>query len=139
MSGPPDEPQRPSWQQPEQQPPPWQQPEQQWQQPQQQQQWGQQPYQQGQWQPSPPTPGAATAALILGICGVVLGFCLLGWLCAIPALILGYKGRNEIDNSGGRLGGRGQAVAGIVLGWVGIAISALWIVLFVIGIVNSPG
>ena len=85
------------------------QPQNQWQQP-------QQPYQQGQWQPPPPTSGSATAAVILGVAGIFV--CPL--ICSVLALVFGYKARAEIDGSGGRLGGRGAAIAGIVLGWIGV-------------------
>ncbi len=78
---------------------------------------------QGPYQPRP-TSGKANAALILGVCGLVV--CPL--ICSILAVVFGYQARGEIDASGGRLDGRGQAVAGIVLGWVGIGLCALGIV-----------
>lgn len=59
----------------------------------------------------PPEPGAGvgTAALIFGICGLVLlPLCGLGVLFAIVAFILGIAG--IVKNSG-----KGQAVAGLVL------------------------
>jgi hypothetical protein len=67
----------------------------------------------------------AIASLILGIAGVAA---CLGPLGAIPALILGYKARDEIDRTGGVQEGRGMAVAGIVLGWIGVAITVIAIV-----------
>ena len=82
---------------------------------------------QGPWQPPPPTSGAATASLILGI----LGFVICPLICSVLALVFGYRARNEIDASGGRIGGRGQATAGIVLGWIGVALCVLGIVLLV--------
>ena len=126
MSGPPGDEQQgqqPSWQQPESQQPQWQQ--QQSQQP----QWGQQqpPYQQQT------TPGSATAALILGICALLV--CPI--ICAPLALIYGNKARNEIDGSGGRLGGRGMATAGIILGWIGIAWAVLWVIYIIVVIAAS--
>src|SRR5215207_537343 len=60
--------------------------------------------------------GKATVALVLGILGLV--FCPL--ICSVLALVFGYQARNEIDGSGGRISGRGNAKAGIVLGWVGV-------------------
>ena len=54
------------------------------------------------------TPGSATASLILGICSLVV----CGIICGPLALVYGNKARNEIDASGGRLGGRGMATAG---------------------------
>ena len=70
------------------------------------------------------TPGSATAALILGICAILV--CPI--ICAPLALVYGNKARNEIDGSGGRLGGRGMATAGIVLGWIGVALAVLSII-----------
>ncbi len=147
MSTPPDDdPHRepPPWQQqPEQQggwqsswPPPQQEQQQQggwqssWEQPQQNQwqqqgdpnQWQQQ--QTPQWsgyQPSPPTPGNAIASLILGIVSIVL--CPI--ITAVVGLVLGYNAKREIDNSGGRLGGRGVAVGGIVTSWIGLVLWGL--------------
>ncbi|HET6551023.1 MAG TPA: DUF4190 domain-containing protein [Solirubrobacter sp.] len=136
MSGPGEEEKRPDWQQPQ-----WQQPQQpseqpQWQQP--QQQWGQQPPQQQwggqqQWQPQPATPGSATAALILGICGLLVCGVILGPL----AIVYGNKARRQIDSSGGRLGGRGMATAGLVLGWVALGLWAIWIIIVIISAASS--
>jgi Domain of unknown function (DUF4190) len=126
MSGPPGDEQQgqqPSWQQPESQQPQWQQPESQ------QPQWGQQ---QQQYQPQS-TPGSATAALILGICALLV--CPI--ICAPLALVYGNKARNEIDGSGGRLGGRGMATAGIVLGWIGIAWAVLWVIYIIVVVAAS--
>jgi hypothetical protein len=109
-----------SWQQPSQQPPPqsaaggWQQePDGRW-------------VQVGASQSS----GKATAALVLGILGLVL----CPFICSILALVFGYQGRREIDASGGRMSGRGNATAGIVLGWIGVAFLVLLVVLIVIGV-----
>ena len=74
--------------------------------------------------------GKSTAALVLGIPGLL--FCPL--ICSVLALVLGYQSRREIDASGGRMSGRGNATAGIVLGWIGIALSVIFIVLVVIGL-----
>ncbi len=101
-----------------------------------QQQYPQDPYQQQptqqQWgapPPHQPSSGSAIAALVLGICGIVL--CPI--VPSILALVFGYKGRDEVDRSGGAIGGRGMATAGVVLGWVGLAIWALLVGLIIIG------
>jgi hypothetical protein len=67
---------------------------------------------------------------VLGILGLV--FCPL--ICSVLALVFGYQARNEIDASGGRLDGRGSATAGVVLGWIGVAICVLFLILIVIGL-----
>ena len=88
------------------------------------------------WQSPPPGPGQpgapvgsptnqkATWALILGILGPLC----CGIFTAIPALILGIVARKEIDASGGRQSGGGMAIAGIILGIVGIIVSVVFIV-----------
>jgi hypothetical protein len=50
----------------------------------------------------------------------------------IPAMILGSIAMAEIDASGGRLGGRGLAVAGRILGIISVALSILFVILLVI-------
>ena len=70
-----------------------------------------------------PTNGKATAALVLGIV----------WLCGIGsvlALIFGYQAKNEIEASNGTQGGAGMATAGIVLGWIGIGLLILYLLLW---------
>jgi hypothetical protein len=74
--------------------------------------------------------GKAVAALILGIGG--LTFCPL--ILSVFALVLGYQARAEIDRSGGAVGGRGQATAGIILGWIGVVFLVALIALIVIGL-----
>ena len=84
----------------------------------------------GRWvQTGPHSSGKATAALVMGILGLV--FCPL--ICSVLALVFGYQGRNEIDGSGGRISGRGSATAGVVLGWAGIALWGLLIALGILG------
>ncbi|MGH2808212.1 MAG: DUF4190 domain-containing protein, partial [Actinomycetota bacterium] len=93
---------------------------------------GTQPYATGPYQPAypayqpPPTNGMAIAALISGI----LWFF---WIGSIVALVMGYVAKQQIDASNGTQAGRGLAIAGIVLGWVGIASLAL----VVLGAVSS--
>jgi hypothetical protein len=118
----------------EQRPPEWQPPQQwgpqqpQWQQP----QWGQQPPY--QYQPGPQTPGSATAALVLGICGLLV----CAPICGPLAIVYGNKARREIDASGGRLTGRGLGTAGLVMGWIATALTLLGVVAILIAIaVNS--
>ncbi len=92
--------------------------------------YGQQPYapppmggyaQQGQTHPR------ATLSMILGILGLVC--------CSVAAPFawrIGAKAVSEIDASGGRLTGRGQAQAGKILGLIGTVLLALSVLLFVI-------
>jgi len=64
--------------------------------------------------PLPPTNGLAIGAMICGIAEIfTLG------LASIPAVILGHLARGQIKQTGER--GDGMAIAGLVLGYLGIA------------------
>src|SRR5262245_43047118 len=82
-----------------------------------------------QWGAPPPPENStnATVALVLGICGFVV--CPL--VCSILAIVFANKAYAEIDHSGGRLGGRGMAQAGLILGWVGVGLCVMGILFFV--------
>jgi prepilin-type processing-associated H-X9-DG protein len=62
----------------------------------------------------PRTSGKSIASLVLGILSF---FCF--FFTGLPAIILGAMGLSEIGRSGGRVVGRGMAIAGIVLGAFG--------------------
>ena len=87
------------------------------------------PYYQG----PPPTSGEATASLILGICGLLI--CSL--ICSPLAIMYGKRARRTIQASGGRVGGDGQATAGIILGWIGIGFPILGILVAIIFIIAA--
>ena len=75
------------------------------------------------------TNGFATASLVLG---------LVGWLpCGIGsvlAVVFGFVARDQIKRSQGGQGGSGMALAGIILGFVAIA---LWLTIFIAGLAHS--
>jgi hypothetical protein len=62
------------------------------------------------------------------VCGI-LGWSVLPVVGAIMAVILGHVARNEIRASSGSLGGDGMATAGLVLGYAGIGLAALGVIL----------
>ena len=76
--------------------------------------------------PPKSTNGLAIASMVLGILWVY-------WVGSILALIFGYVAKGQIDAAGGTQGGRGMAIAGIVLGWVGIGVLLLGIVALAVG------
>ena len=89
---------------------------------------GQQPYSAapGQWQALPKHP-KATLVLVLGILGLVV--------CQVLgpfAWVMGNRTVREIDESGGRIGGRSQANIGRVLGIVASAFLILGVIGFVV-------
>ena len=86
----------------------------------------------------PETHSNAIISLILGIVGITSCSILTG----IPALILGYKARGEIDAAPTRYTGRGMAVAGIITGWISIGLcvgGGLFYVLFLVLFAASGG
>ena len=72
---------------------------------------------------APPSNGPATAGMVLGILGVALFWLpVIGFVMAIIAVVLGGVGLSR-SNLGG--GGRGQAIAALVLGVLGIILPIL--------------
>jgi uncharacterized protein DUF4190 len=91
---------------------------------------------------TPPTDGLALGAMITGIAAFVLA-CLygIGLLASPVALVLGRVSMNRIKRSEGRLGGRGFAVAGFVLGIIGtvlLVIVVAVVVILIVVYVNDP-
>jgi hypothetical protein len=82
---------------------------------------------------APPVAVAPKSTNGLAIASLVLGLVWVFWINSILALIFGYVALGQIRDSGGTQGGRGLAIAGVVLGWVGIGFLALFIVAAVIG------
>jgi hypothetical protein len=62
----------------------------------------------------PTTNGLAVASLVSGLLW-------LGWFGSIVAVILGHVALRQIKQSGGRETGNGLAIAGLVLGYMGVA------------------
>ena len=108
-----------------------------------QQPWGQQPHQPGYPYPPggpgfqpPQTDGLALGAMVVGIVSLVLtcGYGV-GLLGSPVALVLGRISMKRIDRSGGRLGGRGMAQAGFILGIIGTVLLVLALIAVVVVIV----
>ena len=91
--------------------------------------------------------GKSVAAMVLGIVGLVLvALCWTSFVAIIVspiALGLGLSARRQADR--GEIGGRGQAVAGFVMGIVGTILAAIVVAVLIVTIVlaakddQSPG
>ena len=88
--------------------------------------------------PAPAYPGATgTQTSGLAIASLVTG--LFFWCWVIPgivSIVLGHLALESIENSGGAKRGRGMAVAGIVLGWVGIGIVGLLVLVWFVAVLS---
>jgi hypothetical protein len=76
------------------------------------------------------TSGLAIASLVTGLffwCWVIPG---------VVAIVLGHLALESIEDSGGTKTGRGMAIAGIVLGWVGIGVVALLVLWWFVAVVT---
>jgi hypothetical protein len=80
----------------------------------------------------PETDGKAVGSLILGILAIFP----FGLLAGIPAVVLGHMSKSSIARSRGRLKGEGMATAGLVMGYVSVAIIPLIVILAAIAIPN---
>ncbi len=86
--------------------------------------------------PQRPSSGTAVWALVLGIVGVVFGWCLIGLPC-LAAVILGHVAMAETKS--GEKAGRGQAIAGLALGYVALAPALILFFWAIGGGAASPG
>ena len=77
----------------------------------------------------PPPVGQTTNGL--SVASMVLGIVWVFGIGSILAVIFGFVARKQIKDSGGRQSGGGMALAGIILGFVGVASLILWIVLVI--------
>jgi hypothetical protein len=66
---------------------------------------------------------------------MVLGITWLWWIGSVLALVFGYIARQQIRERGEV--GEGMAIAGIVLGWVGVGVLALPLALALIGAAST--
>ena len=70
--------------------------------------------------------------MVIGIVSVPLAcYACLGWV-GIAAIIMGNNAKKEIAASGGMQTGEGQAKAGVILGWVGVVLGTLVLILNII-------
>lgn len=81
--------------------------------------------------PRPATEGLAIASMVLGIVWVF-------WIGSILAVIFGHVALRNIKRN--QTGGRGMAITGLVLGYIGVGFLVLPIVLAIIGAATgTPG
>ena len=84
----------------------------------------------------PKTNGLAIASMVLGILSIVF-FC--AWffpVLPILAVVFGHIALSQIRKQG--TSGRGMALAGLITGYLGLALTVVMIILMIVGTVTSP-
>lgn len=73
-------------------------------------------------------------SLVLGVFGFV-SFCCLGFLAfpiGLAAVVTGYLGMKKADENPQKYGGRGMAIAGIILGAIGVVSGLVFLIIAII-------
>jgi hypothetical protein len=83
--------------------------------------------------PYPRTNGFAITSLVCGI----LGLCAGGLFAAIPAIVFGHIALAQINRFGGMEQERGLAIAGLVMGYLFLALTTLYLI-FIFGLAAVP-
>jgi threonine/homoserine/homoserine lactone efflux protein len=88
----------------------------------------------GRWYPpAPPTVAASSRTSGLAIASLVLGIVWVYWIGSILAVIFAHIALRNMKRDPS-VGGKGMAIAGLVLGYVGVGILAL---LFLVGFITG--
>lgn len=82
-----------------------------------------------------PNSGLAIASMVCGIAGYLT--CYFVGILGIPAVICGHMAISQINNSPLPVAGRGMAIAGLILGYLGILITLGAVLSFVFAIVAA--
>jgi Domain of unknown function (DUF4190)/DUF1707 SHOCT-like domain len=79
--------------------------------------------------PMPPAPSQYARTNSLAITSLVCGIAqmMFGPLATIPAVVCGHMARHQIRRTGEQ--GAGMALAGLILGWIGVGFTALVVVI----------
>ena len=107
---------------------------------------------QPQWQPPPPAwqppplpvaystqpgKGLATAAMVIGIISITVGWLCLGPVPAIVAIVLGGIALSQIKKTPERVGGKQAAWVGIITGGVTVLIYFVFMIIYIVAIVAN--
>jgi len=74
---------------------------------------------------STPTVVPNSMTAMISLVAGILGLTLFPFIGSVVALITGSMAKKEISESAGTLGGEGLAKAGIIMGWIGVAIGVI--------------
>lgn len=80
----------------------------------------------------PPTSGLAIASLVCGILAIMLSCNLIGIVLGIPAAICGHMAMKRCKDPVNPQGGKGMALAGLICGYIGSAITIAAAIFFAV-------
>lgn len=77
--------------------------------------------------------GRAVAGLVLGIISIVTSWIpIIGQVIGIIAVVISFKAKKAIEQQPTVYGGRGMALAGFITGIVGLSLSAIYILYWIL-------
>ncbi|MGH8052677.1 MAG: DUF4190 domain-containing protein [Stenotrophomonas sp.] len=79
-----------------------------------------------------PAPRQTSTYAVISLVAGILGWTLIPFLGSIGAIIFGHLARGEISRSNGRMEGDGLAIAGLILGWLSVAMWIIGILAFIL-------
>lgn len=82
--------------------------------------------------PAPVSTTKSSVMAIVSLIAGIAGWTLLPFLGSIVAVITGHLAQSEIKKSGGLVTGKGMAVAGLILGYIAIAVGLCFCVIFLL-------
>lgn len=89
----------------------------------------------------PPVYQQTSSLAVISLISGIASFFILPLLGAIAAIITGNMAKKEIRQGAGRLSGEGMATAGLILGWINIALGVIGLcigLLVFLGIFSLP-
>jgi hypothetical protein len=91
--------------------------------------------------PLPPTGPRTSTMAIISLVGGITGWTILPFLGSIAAVVFGHIAKSEIKKGGGMLTGNGMATAGLIMGYLsialGICLACIWVLVFA-GLITLP-
>lgn len=82
-----------------------------------------------------PTDGLSIASLVCGILAIIS--CYIWGLFGLPAVICGHMSLKKIKNSPVPIQGKGMAIAGLITGYIGIALQLVVIIVIIFAAASS--
>ena len=91
--------------------------------------------------PVTPTGPRTSTMAIISLIGGITGWTILPFIGSLAAIIFGHIAKSEIKKSSGMVTGNGMATAGLIMGYLsialGICLACIWVLVFA-GLITLP-